>query len=75
MIRLSMRAEIHAKGFAMAHSHNIEQKREEQRKAMARLTPGERLLMALELADECARMNEAGRKALEALRASGTTAK
>ena len=49
----------------MAHSHSIQSVRDEQRKEMRKLSPAERLLMALELSDVCAKLNEAGKNALE----------
>ena len=59
----------------MAHSLTIQSVRDEQREEMHKLSPAERLLMALELSDACAELNEAGKNALEERHAAGTVEK
>ena len=59
----------------MGHSITIQSARDEQRKEMERLSPAERLIMALELSDVCAQLNVAGTKALEGRHAAGTSEK
>jgi hypothetical protein len=52
------------------HSALMEKNRDEQRDEIMKKTPGERLLAALELSDDCALLNNAGRQALERKRAA-----
>ena len=59
----------------MPYSHTLQSVRDEQRDEMQKLSPAERLLMALELSDACAELNEAGRKALEERHAAGASEK
>ncbi|MDD2500523.1 MAG: hypothetical protein PHN92_06865 [Geobacter sp.] len=54
----------------MAASALMEQNRNEQRQEMSRKTPGERLLIALELSDLCLLLSDAARLALEKERAA-----
>jgi hypothetical protein len=54
----------------MAHSSLMAKNRDEQRDEFMKKTPGERLLLALELSDSCALLNAAARKALEEKRAA-----
>jgi hypothetical protein len=53
----------------MSHSPLLQQIRDEQRQEAMKLTPAERLQIALELSETCALFNSAGKKALEAKRA------
>jgi hypothetical protein len=59
----------------MARSLTIQFVRDEQREEMQKLSPAERLFMALELSDVCAELNEAGKKALEERHAAGAAEK
>jgi len=54
----------------MGHSDLMKRNRDEQRDEIMKITPGERLLVALELSDACALLNSAARKALEKKRAA-----
>jgi hypothetical protein len=54
----------------MGHSDLMKKNRDEQRDEIMKITPGERLLVALELSDACALLNSATRKALENKRAA-----
>lgn len=54
----------------MATSTLMEQTRKEQRQEMSRKTPGERLLIALELSDVCLLLSSSARAALEKDRAA-----
>lgn len=54
----------------MATSALMEQTRKEQRQEMSRKTPGERLLIALELSDVCLLLSSSARVALEKDRAA-----
>jgi predicted house-cleaning noncanonical NTP pyrophosphatase (MazG superfamily) len=58
------------KGYTMSHSSLLKKLRDEQRDEIMRKKPAERLLMALELSDACAQLNDAARKALEEKRAT-----
>ena len=49
----------------MGYSLTIQSVRDEQREEMHKVSPAERLLMALELFYVCAKLNEAGKNALE----------
>ena len=57
----------------MGHSQLMKTIRDEQREEVMKKTPGERLLMALELSDTCALLNAAAVKALEEKRAAAKT--
>lgn len=57
----------------MAHSRLMQKIHDEQRAEMQRLTPAERLVMALELSDLCATLHTAGLKALEERHVTGKT--
>ena len=57
----------------MSYSRIIQSVRDEQRAEMQKLSPAERLLMALELSDVCAELNKAGKKALAERHAAGTS--
>lgn len=50
---------------AMRHSSLIQNLRDEQRDEIMKKTAAERLLIALELSDACALLNNAARKAIE----------
>ncbi|MBI5483982.1 MAG: hypothetical protein HY888_05925 [Deltaproteobacteria bacterium] len=54
----------------MGHSSLMKTNRDEQRDEIMRKTPGERVLVALELSDACALLNNAARKSLEEKRAA-----
>ena len=54
----------------MGHSPLMKENRDEQRNEIMKKTPGERLLLALELSDACAVLGSASRKALEEKRAA-----
>ena len=54
----------------MGHSSLMKKNRDEQREEIMKKTPEERLLVALELSDACALLNNAARKALEEKRAA-----
>ena len=49
----------------MRHSSLIQNLRDEQRDEIMRKSAAERLLIALELSDACAQLNDAAKKALE----------
>lgn len=49
----------------MKHSSLIQNLRDEQRDEIMKKTAAERLLIALELSDACALLNNAARKAIE----------
>jgi len=49
----------------MPYSRTLQSVKDEQRREMQKLTPAERLLMALELSDVCAELNQAGKNALK----------
>ena len=53
----------------MGHSSLMKENRDEQRNEIMKRTPGERLLLALELSDACAVLGSESRKALEEKRA------
>jgi hypothetical protein len=53
----------------MEHSSLMKKNRDQQRDDIMKITPGERLQVALELSDACAILNRAARKALEEKRA------
>jgi hypothetical protein len=57
----------------MPHSPLLQQIRDEQRLEAMKLTPAERLHIALELSETCALFNTAGKKTLEAKRADTKT--
>ena len=54
----------------MGQSPLMKKNRYEQRDEIMKKTAGERLLVALELSDACALLNNAARKALEETRAA-----
>ena len=56
---------------AMRHSSLIQNLRDEQRDEIMRKSAAERLLIALELSDACAQLNDAAKKALEEKRVTG----
>ena len=56
----------------MRRSPLLQHLRDEQRDEAMNKTPAERLMMALELSDACARLNAAARKAIEEQRAVRT---
>ena len=57
----------------MSHSPLLQQIRDEQRLEAMKLSPAERLHIALELSETCTLFNTAGKKALEARRADTKT--
>lgn len=57
----------------MRRSQLLQRLRDEQRDVTMSKTAAERLLLALELSDACAQINNAARKAIEAKRATRTT--
>ena len=54
----------------MGYSPLMQQKRDEQRLEMMKKTPGERLMIALELSDVCLLLGNSAREALEKKRAT-----
>lgn len=59
----------------MSRSDTVQTVRDAQRAEASRFSPGERLLMALELSDVCAQLTIAGTRALEERHAAGTSEK
>ena len=57
----------------MRRSQLLQRLRDEQRDDAMKKTAAERLLLALELSDACAQLNNAARKAIEEKRAARTT--
>jgi len=56
--------------FRMVTSALMQQNRDEQRQEMMKKTPGERLMIALELSDVCLLLGDSAREALEKKRAT-----
>lgn len=54
----------------MVTSALMQQNRDEQRQEMMKKTPGERLMIALELSDVCLLLGDSAREALEKKRAT-----